>query len=148
VRQQWGDWLATMEWTWFLTITFREAVAGYRQETAVHAAGNMLSRSHAVDRLFICAEPHMSKATHLHGLYKSASDRPDVLKFQKLDVWRLLFKTFGRSSVEPPRGKDAVSRYVAKYCVKGTGYYEMWGPSEGRGAPHQTYPGGYVEVGT
>lgn len=139
MRQEWGAWLATMEWDWFLTITFREPVPFHRQETVVHSAGNVLSRFFVLERLFICAEPHLSKNTHLHGLVKSGA-RSDIVRYQRSEIWETLHDTFGRSKVEIPRGQDAVSKYVAKYCVKGQGYYELWGASVGLSGPR---PGEY-----
>lgn len=143
VRESWGAWLGSLEWTWFLTITFREPVASYRQETAVHAAGELISRSHPIERLFLCAEPHLSRNTHLHGLLRSKILDPRILAAARRDVWGRLFDQFGRTRVENPRGPGAVAKYVSKYCVKAHGYYELWGASEGVGGTRYQ-PGGYV----
>jgi len=134
LKEEWGAWLGTMDWDWFLTITFRKPVPFYRQEPVVHAAGNVLSATYVTDRIFLCAEPHLSYDTHLHGLYKSGIERDDVKGFQQKAIWETLFKIFGRSQVVAPRDQMDVSNYVAKYCVKGRGYYELWGPSVGRGS--------------
>jgi len=125
VQQEYGAWLGTLEWDWFLTITFREPVPGHRQESVTHAVGNYLKKRWEPTLLFLCAEPHLSTTMHLHGLYKSS--REDFVKpNEKLDVWSHLFDRFGRSQVAEPRGQGAVTKYVAKYCVKTQGYWEIW----------------------
>ena len=146
LRQAWGDWLGSQHWDYFLTITFREPVPFKRQESVVHAAGQVVMHRYAYDRLFLCAEPHLSYDTHLHGLVNCGTDHPGILASTRQDLWRCLFDKFGRSSVECPRGPTAVTRYVSKYCVKGTGYYELWGPSLGSADPNRTLPGGYVRL--
>jgi len=132
LKLEWANWLASQPWDYFLTVTFRDQVPERRQESVVHAVGETLTSSHALDCLFLAAEPHLSQNTHLHGLYKAATDRQDILANQKNDVWRVLFNKFGRSKVEVPRGPAHVARYVSKYVVKSSGYYELWGPSRGR----------------
>jgi len=125
MREVWGEWLASHAWDWFLTITFREPVPMHRQEAVLNAAGESMRAWHNPSLLFLAAEPHRSFALHLHGLYQSS--RLDFVKpFQQRDLWAKLHDTFGRSSVEIPKGKEAVSEYVAKYCVKDHGYYQMW----------------------
>jgi len=141
LRAVWGAWLGSMEWDWFLTITCREPVPFSRQESLVHAAGNVLSATYVTDRMFIAAESHLSYDSHLHGLFKSGIEREDVKRFQQKAIWATLFKTFGRSQVTVPRGQLDVANYVAKYCVKGNGYYELWGPSVGRAAAPAVKPG-------
>lgn len=127
--QAWSDWLSTQDWDWFLTVTFREPLPAHRQEGAVNAVGALLRRSFMPERLFLGAEPHLSTSMHLHGLYKSSGN--DLVKrFEPTAMWRALYKTFGRSRIESPRGALAVNTYVAKYCVKDQGYHQMWGPED------------------
>lgn len=129
---EWLSWLSGYPWDWFLTITFRDMIPMRRQESVLHAVGETLCHSHVVDRLFLISEAHKSQTLHLHGLY--ASGAADFVKpLQKSDVWRVLYDRFGRSKVENPRVATDVSRYVTKYCLKDGGYYEVWGPSMGRG---------------
>lgn len=139
LRLAWSEWLTQEDWDWFLTITFREPVPMCRQESVVHAAGMTIRAclweprfDHS--RLFLAAEPHQSYALHLHGLYKRNAKPWNMSvetyswhgKFHKRQLWEKLHETFGRSRVSTPRGVDAVSKYVSKYCVKAGGYYQMW----------------------
>ena len=130
---EWVSWLSAYPWHYFLTITFRDMVPMRRQESVLHAVGETLCASHALDRLFLVSEAHQSQTLHLHGLYRCGTEREDIRKYQMGDVWRVLFTIFGRSKVEAPRSKDHVAAYCTKYCLKSGGYYELFGPSTGLG---------------
>ena len=126
LKTVYGEWLATMPWDFFLTVTFREPVPMRRQETVTHAVGQTIkSRYETIDNLALFAEPHMSHNLHLHGLVK-IDGREDLLNFCRQDMQRFLSKKFGRSQAAFPKGRGAVTAYVAKYCVKADGYYEFF----------------------
>jgi len=144
LKEEWGAWLGTMQWDWFLTITFRKPVPFLRQEPVVHAAGNVLAATYVTERIFLAAEPHLSYDTHLHGLFKSGIDREDVKGFQRKAIWQTLYEMFGRTDVSVPLDQGDVANYVSKYCVKGSGYYELWGASDGRAAEPKLLPGSGV----
>lgn len=128
VNSPYAAWLGSLPWTYFLTITFREPVPAYRQETAVHAVGNTLVKLAGEDHelLFLASEPHLSKNTHLHGLLKIGLHGSVPYGVMGTIIWQRLFDLYGRSKVEQPRGQVAVGNYVAKYCTKTLGYYELW----------------------
>jgi len=97
-----------------------------RQESVTHAVGQSITaRYETVDSLALFAEPHLSRNLHLHGLVHLAG-RDDLLGNARGDMQRYLTEKFGWSRAEIPRGAAAVSKYVAKYCVKTDGYYELW----------------------
>jgi len=126
LKAVYGDWLATFPWDYFLTITFREPVPMRRQESVTHAVGQSLkSRYETVEMLALFAEPHLSQNLHLHGLVKLGSAE-NVLDNARRDMQAYLSEKFGRSQAAYPRGRGAVTAYVAKYCVKVDGYYELW----------------------
>lgn len=127
LKQAYGDWLATLPWDYFLTITFREPVPMRRQEAVTHAVGQSI-KSHweTLDRLALFAEPHMSQNLHLHGLVNLDIEREDILENARGNMQGYLSDKFGRSQAAYPRGRGAVTAYVAKYCVKVDGYYEIW----------------------
>jgi len=126
VRDAYADWLATLDWDLFLTITFREPVPMRRQEVVTHAVGQSIkSQYETLDRLALFAEPHKSMNLHLHGLLKVTDDQR-VLNHFRESIQAYLSDKFGRSQAALPRGHAAVSKYVAKYCVKADGYYELW----------------------
>jgi len=75
--------------------------------------------------LGLFAEPHLSQNLHLHGLVK-IDGRDDLLNFCRQDMQRYLTEKFGRSQAAYPRDKAHVAQYVAKYCVKADGYYELF----------------------
>ena len=126
LRTAYSDFLASMPWDFFLTITFREPVPMRRQESVTHAVGQTIkARYETVDNLALFAEPHMSQNLHLHGLVKIVG-REDLLNFCRQDMQRYLTEKFGRSQAAFPRGAGAVTAYVAKYCVKTDGYYEFF----------------------
>lgn len=126
LRPVYSDFLASLPCDFFLTVTFREPVPMRRQESVTHAVGQTLkARYETVDLLVLFAEPHLSQNLHLHGLvHLSATE--GILARARRDMQSYLGEQFGRSQVEIPRGRAAVSKYVAKYCVKTDGYYEIW----------------------
>ena len=83
------------------------------------------ARYETVDNLALFAEPHLSQNLHLHGLIKFEGGG-GVLNHVRESLGGFLTDRFGYSRVEFPRGAGAVSKYVAKYCVKTDGYYEIW----------------------
>jgi len=126
IRDAYADWLATLSWDYFLTITFRDQVPMRRQESVTHAVGQSIkSRYETVDRLALFAEPHKSSNLHLHGLVHLGASQ-DVVDRARRDMQSYLRDKFGFSEAAFPRGHGAVTRYVAKYCVKTNGYYEIW----------------------
>jgi len=126
IRMDYAAWLESLPWDLFLTVTFRDPVPMRRQESVTHAVGQTIkSRYGTVDRLALFAEPHRSMNLHLHGLVKFGG-REDLLDYARQDLQGYLSDKFGRSQAAYPRGSAAVSKYVAKYCVKTDGYYEIW----------------------
>jgi hypothetical protein len=122
-----GEWLGSLPWDFFLTITFREPCPMRRQESVTHAVGQTLkARYEPIEMLALFAEPHLSQNLHLHGLVKLSTGRDDILGYCRKDMQSFLTDKFGRSQAAFPRGRNAVSHYVAKYCVKTNGYYEIW----------------------
>jgi len=126
LRPVYAAWLATFPWDFFLTITFREPVPMRRQESVTHAVGQSIkSRYETVDMLALFAEPHLSQNLHLHGLMAVGASE-GIINHVRIGLEGYLTDRFGRSQVAYPRGAGAVTKYVAKYCVKTDGYYELW----------------------
>jgi len=126
LQSVYGDYWASLPWDFFLTITFREPVPMRRQESVTHAVGETITTwAETVDRLALFAEPHLSQNLHLHGLLKSNCIETVIDNYRR-HLQSELSDKFGRSQVAYPRGVGAVSKYVAKYCVKANGYYELW----------------------
>jgi len=128
VRDAYADWLGSLPWDFFLTITFREPVPMRRQEAVTHAVGQSIkARYETVDMLALFAEPHKSQSLHLHGLVHLVDQGlPQLHSYCRRDMQSYLRDKFGFSTAEFPRGRRAVSSYVAKYCVKTNGYYELF----------------------
>ena len=126
LRAAYSDFLATLPWDFFLTVTFREPVPMRRQESVTHAVGRTIkARYETVDNLALFAEPHMSQNLHLHGLVHLGAAE-EVVGHARRDMQQYLTEKFGRSQAAFPRGAGAVTAYVAKYCVKADGYYEFF----------------------
>lgn len=140
-----GDWLSGLaEWDWFLTVTFREPLPKYREESVVHAVGEHIRHTpYGANRpLVLAAEPHRSGATHLHGLLDIdpmallahwrvpspglPSSRHEKRTAWTDHLWESLFRTYGRSKVEWTGHHEAVSRYVSKYVTKGLSWWQIW----------------------
>ena len=126
LRPEYGAWLASFPWDYFLTVTFREPVPMRRQESVTHAVGQSIkARYETVKMLGLFAEPHLSQNLHLHGLVHLGASEEIVARARK-DMQAYLTDKFGRSAAAFPRGRGSVTKYVAKYCVKEDGYYEIW----------------------
>jgi len=134
LKEAYSDWLASLPWDFFLTVTFREQVPMRRQESVTHAVGQTIkARYETVDNLALFAEPHRSTTTgeplqhnlHLHGLVHLGASE-EIIGRARRDMQQYLGEKFGRSQVAFPRGRGAVSKYVSKYCVKADGYYEFF----------------------
>jgi len=126
IRDAYGTWLATFLWTFFLTITFREPCPMRRQESVTHAVGqSIMGRFETTKMLALFAEPHLSQNLHLHGLIKVGPSE-GITEAVRGCLEGHLTDRFGWSQATIPHGQSAVSEYVAKYCVKTDGYYELW----------------------
>ena len=134
LKLEWADWLTSLPWDYFLTITFRAPVPGHRSDSVLNAIGKHLCARHKPEMVFLGAEAHLSQAIHFHGLYKSttpATFQPEWWwKLCGSEVWRTLFETYGRSKVELVRDQSRVSAYVSKYCVKEIGSYGVYGRAD------------------
>lgn len=131
LKLEWANWLTSLPWDFFLTITSREPIPAHRGESVLHAIGKQLCARFRPEMVFLGAEAHLSQAMHYHGLYRGTEDRskfPDSYwRLYASDIFSVLFDTYGRSKVECVRGQGAVSAYVSKYCVKSTGTYQLFG---------------------
>jgi len=126
LKEAYGTWLATLPVDFFLTVTLREPCPMRRQESVTHAVGQSIkSRFETVDFLALFAEPHLSHNLHLHGLVH-VGPAEGVLNHVRECMQGYLTDHFGFSRAEFPRGRNAVAKYVAKYCVKTHGYYELF----------------------
>jgi len=126
LKAAYGDFLATLPVDFFLTVTLREPCPMRRQESVTHAVGQSIkARYETVDFLALFAEPHLSRNLHLHGLVH-VGEGEGILNHVRESMQGYLTDRFGFSRAEFPRGRGAVAKYVAKYCVKMNGYYELW----------------------
>jgi len=133
LRLEWGNWLETWLWDFFITVTCREPLPAHRSDSVLNSIGKQLCTRFQPEMLFLGAESHISRLTHFHGLYR-ATDGPWrentptwLMRTIATDVWSCLFETYGRSKVERIRGAKDVSTYVAKYCTKELGSYGLFG---------------------
>jgi len=127
LRPVYADFLASLPWDYFLTVTLREPCPMRRQESVTHAVGqSIVAHYETVDRLALFAEPHLSHNLHLHGLVSLGISESSIIDNARRDMQTYLSEKFGWSRAEYPKGVAAVSKYVAKYCVKTDGYYELW----------------------
>lgn len=111
-----AEWLPTLNFDYFLTVTFRDPVPAYRSFAALRTVSGVISRGEKPRNLFLATEPHVLGSIHVHGLYarrsQSAASEPDAL-------WSKLFASLGRSSVARIRSTEDVATYCTKYVLKG-----------------------------
>ena len=132
LKLEWASWLTSLPWDYFLTITFRAPVPAHRSDSVLNAIGKHLCAWHKPEMLFLGAEAHLSQAMHFHGLYRTTlppgvPQRDWLVDWGASDIWRTLFETYGRSSVEVVESQERVAVYVSKYCVKEIGSYGIYG---------------------
>jgi len=123
LRHEYAEWLGSLPWSYFITVTFRWPV--HRQ----HAPGILNSVAKSLKKwqphmVFLGAEEHQSRYLHLHGLMcnRLYDHKPGPVPLAAV-VWEDLFKTFGYSRVELIRDTGDAARYVTKYCVKALAEY-------------------------
>jgi len=116
LRNALAEWLPTLNFDYFLTVTFRDPVPAYRSYAALRTVRGVISRGETPRNLFLATEPHVLGSIHVHGLYarrsRSAASEPGVL-------WSKLFVSLGRSSVARIRSTEDVATYCTKYVLKG-----------------------------
>jgi len=122
VRDAFGNWLATFNWDYFLTITFRNPRHPHHALSTVRQVGKVVRR-HSAGRLFLGTELHVNRTLHVHGLLETRKRPNDFLRWA---LWDSLFNTFGRSEVRGVQSREAVSNYVSKYVTKGLTEWDMW----------------------
>jgi len=111
-----AEWLPSLGWDYFLTVTFRDPVPAYRSYAALRTVRGVLCRGETPRHLFLATEPHVLGSIHVHGLYarrsSGAGSTPDVL-------WWKLFRSLGRSHVARIASTEAVVSYCTKYVLTG-----------------------------
>jgi len=60
LRGAWANWLAGMEWDYFLTVTFREPLPRHRGESVLHSLAMTLRKRFQPQAFFLGTEPHLS----------------------------------------------------------------------------------------
>lgn len=124
LREEYTSFLLSYPWDCYSTITYRRT----RKDgiAAASQAWKVFERFEAT-RMFIAVEPHLLDGIHLHCLSRhlSAQYRPGS-NIVPPGLWKYCFKAFGRSRIEPISDTVQVSRYCAKYVVKGN-QYEFFG---------------------
>lgn len=123
LREDYKDFLLNYTWDLYSTITFRRPrYDGIFWCEKVWKVFEKFGGS----RGFIAVEPHLLDGIHLHMLSRHSfySDAGTIPR----GLWKYCFKAFGRSLIEPVDNSIQVSRYCAKYVVKGNQYEFMGWP--------------------
>lgn len=120
LREELGAWLATLEWSYFLTVTCAIPRKPHQSLSLLTSIKRNL-QPFLPSLVFLGTEQHLSSLLHVHGLY-----RHGLIAVPARVIWQSLFKQFGRSKVEVVRSQEAVSRYCTKYVVKELTDYDIW----------------------
>lgn len=123
LKNAWAEWLASQPWSYFITVTFRDALPRHRAGSTLNAISKSLE-VFQFHRVFLGMEQHASTYLHCHGLVcnRLRNHRPISAPLASV-VWERLFDTYGFSRVEVVRDAVDASKYVTKYCVKGLADY-------------------------
>ena len=105
---------------WFLTVTFRRPPNPKYPESTLHSVARHIREITVRSTGFLGCERHLSGDLHVHGLIQSgeAGARRSL-------AWASLYRRFGISRVEPPKGLDKVAWYCAKYVTKDLAGWEI-----------------------
>lgn len=119
-----SDWLQGYNWDFFISQTFKTPrLDALRCHNAVN---RILTDKFGATRQFSVAERHSKGDYHLHILSRHVFD--PVLPASS--IWKYLFKSFGRVSVQPINSILAVTRYCSKYVTKDNALdYQIYGDS-------------------
>lgn len=123
-REAYSQWLQSLDWDYFLTVTFRKPrVDGIRANDVVwDCIWNM-----NIERAFLTAESFKSsKEVHVHGLIAGHPGMP-YQTWLPWAMWERLYKIHGRSRVEGIGNPGQVANYCSKYVVKGLANYGFYG---------------------
>lgn len=107
-----SDWLQTLNWTDFLTVTFRSP--RHDSIAAIRDVGAWLTDPYFgwYERAFLTAEPHRwSHNLHIHALASECNGTDSQVQAN-------LRKRFGFSTVSVVRHTNLVSEYCSKYASK------------------------------
>jgi len=129
LRASWAQFLESLEWDYFLTVTFRDALPAHRADSVLNAIERTLVARCAPDAMFLGMELHVSRFLHCHGLYRTKRKFPSLgYLAEDSTSWltEVLFRTFGRSKVEIIRSPADTAKYVTKYCIKAVEAYHIW----------------------
>jgi len=116
LRTALAEWLPSLGFDYFITVTFSDPVPAYRSSAALRTVRGVLCRGETPRHLFLATEPHVLGSIHVHGLYarrsSGAASEPAVL-------WSRLWRSLGRSRVERIHSVEDVASYCTKYVLKG-----------------------------
>lgn len=114
-----SDWLQSMHWDYFFTVTHRREV----RDTIYHTnkLGQRLVSLTGVAKVFLATEHgNLSpNSIHHHGLISVQGDYARNAS----DLWRWSFNRYGRSAFSPIESVGNVSGYCSKYISKGLSEY-------------------------
>jgi len=123
LRTALAEWLPTLNFDYFLTITFEDPVPRHRALTALNTVRGVISRGVEPRHLFLATEAHASGFLHVHGLYARRSSGDSAS--EPAVLWSRLWRSLGRSRVERIRSGEAVAAYCTKYVLKGLTDYSL-----------------------
>lgn len=128
-RQAYANYLGTLSWDYFLTVTFRKP---FRDSIKAHETVWETLQPLNTVRAFLATERHRypNNDCHVHGLIKidPFSERGyRLVGGAPLVIWGDCFRVHGRSRVEEIRSAEDVSAYCAKYVSKRMSDYGFYG---------------------
>ena len=117
LHDSYATFICSFPWDLYETVTFRRP-----RRDAYSAARSLFTTLYSkfgAERMFVAVERFSeSRDIHLHALSRHTFEK----EVYPERIWKYLFKKYGRTSVEVPRGAYGVSLYCSKYVTKsGTG---------------------------
>lgn len=118
VLQAWRDWLASIPWNHFVTVTYRKPRRARSDGGDLSRVLRTIRRHVPNTRVFLAGEAHISGDLHVHGLIHASGRTATHERLERRWLWQDLYKAYGRSDVQAVREVQDVLDYGTKYVTK------------------------------
>ncbi|MGP8216226.1 MAG: hypothetical protein ACLQQ4_11715 [Bacteroidia bacterium] len=127
----WGDWLNTMNWDFFCTLSTRYSMTLAAARRAAERLKNYLSTRYGNVKVFFVAEPFDTKyGYHIHALVSFENSALRGLKDILNRAWQVVTrgkggKGYNNTVIEPYDKELGANYYVSKYLMKKNADYDL-----------------------
>ena len=116
ISLDYADFISSFRWDDYATVTFRKS-----RYDAIYWSNKVAKtfERFGATREVVCVEPNRLDGIHIHSLIRFGLSDVQTASQTRARLWKYCFKAYGRTQIEAVNDVLAVSRYCAKYVVKG-----------------------------